>query len=93
MDNTIGGGVETQGKYVTSVNVTAGEVIVQYGNDAHANIATLFLYLTPYLSTDDSVIWRCGFAAVPAGAAGGPMGAVVAGTTVPVQYLPAACRP
>jgi type IV pilus assembly protein PilA len=95
MDNTVGGGAETQGKYVDRVNVATGEVIVRFGNDAHANIAGLFLVLTPHLSTDDSVIWECGMAGVPAGAAGGQMGARTnpGGTTVAVQYLPAACRP
>ena len=86
---------DTQGKYVSAVNVAGGEVVITYGNDAHANIAGLFLVLTPHLSNDDSVIWECGMAGVPGGAAGGQMGARTnpGGTTVPVQYLPAACRP
>lgn len=83
---------DTQGKYVQSVAVTNGEIVITYGNDAHANINGLLLYLTPHLSADQSVIWECGMAGAPAGAAG-PMGATVAGTSVPVQYLPAACRP
>jgi type IV pilus assembly protein PilA len=97
MDNSVGGGVETQGKYVSAVNVASGEVVITYGNDAHTNVTGLILVLTPHLSTDQSVIWECGNAGVPAGAAGGLMTGGLrtnpAGTTVPVNYLPAACRP
>lgn len=86
-----GDGSETEGKYVQSVNVVTGEIIITYGNDAHANIAGDLLYLTPYLSADDSVVWRCGMAAAPTGLTA--MGTAAAGTNVEVQYLPAACRP
>jgi type IV pilus assembly protein PilA len=93
--------VDTQGKYVASLNVTSGEIIIIYGNDAHNNIngaANGTLVLTPHLSPDQSVIWECGLAGIPAGstgAGGGVMGVRTnpAATTVPVQYLPAACRP
>ena len=89
---------DTQGKYVSSVAVANGEIIITYGNEAHTNIngaAVGTLVLTPYLSVDDSVIWQCGMAPVPVGAGGGAMGAVTnpGATTVAVQYLPSACRP
>jgi type IV pilus assembly protein PilA len=95
-DGTGNAGTETQGKYVASIQVVSGEIIIVYGNDAHANIsgaATGTLVLTPHLSVDESVIWECGLAGAPAGA-NAVMGARTnpGATTVPSQYLPAACR-
>lgn len=87
---------DTQGKYVTQIAVTNGEIIITYGNEAHNRIAGMILYMTPYLSMDDSVLWRCGLAPVPAGGTNGVMVGATdnsAGTTVAPQYLPAACRP
>jgi type IV pilus assembly protein PilA len=95
-------GADTQGKYVTSVNVAGGVITVTYGNEANARITAAgqnTLTLTPYVSTDASVIWRCGNAIVPAGNAGllgngsGGTTAVYAPATVQPKYLPKACRP
>jgi type IV pilus assembly protein PilA len=91
---------DTQGKYVASVEVTNGVILITYGNEANAALKTTpeTLGLTPYLSMDNSVIWRCGGAILPTGAANGVMtGAVytpgtLAGATLQ-KYLPAACRP
>jgi len=93
MDNTVGDGTETQGKYVASVQVDAGEIQVTYGNEAHTNIEDGVLVLTPFLSVDESVVWRCGLAASPTGltAMGGNDG--TADTDIAAQYLPSACRP
>jgi type IV pilus assembly protein PilA len=94
---------DTQGKYVASVNVAAGTILITYGNEANAQIANETLGLTPYESIDLSVIWRCGAAPVPAGANGlmGASGGVAVavldqGTLAGAafqQYLPSACRP
>ena len=94
---------DTQGKYVASVNVANGTIVITYGNESNAQIANETLGLTPYESGDLSVIWKCGGAPVPAGAAGlmGASGAVnvailnngtLAGAAFQ-QYLPSACRP
>ncbi len=94
---------DTQGKYVASVNVANGTIVITYGNEANAQITGETLGLTPYESVDLSVIWKCGAAPVPAGANGlmGASGAVnvavlnngtLAGAAFQ-QYLPSACRP
>lgn len=87
---------DTSGKYVVSVGVANGVITVTYGNEANAQIAGDTLTITPYESTDLSVVWRCGYAAAPAntallGTAGGAATAYVA-PTVAQQYMPAACR-
>ena len=91
---------DTSGKYVVSVEVANGVIIVTYGNEANAQITIAGanrLTLTPYESADLSVLWRCGLAAAPANAAllGTSAGAATAYVAPGVlsQYLPAACRP
>jgi type IV pilus assembly protein PilA len=92
---------DTAGKYVTAVNVTNGTILVTYGDKANAKLTGLTLGLTPYESADKTVAWRCGLAAVPAGAPN-PLGTgttyvatytagtlAVAGTA---KFLPASCR-
>jgi type IV pilus assembly protein PilA len=83
---------DTQGKYVQSVDVVQGEIIITYGNEAHGNIDGMVLILTPFLSEDESVVWQCGLATT--GAAFSAMGANTSNgaTTVETQYLPSACR-
>jgi type IV pilus assembly protein PilA len=88
---------DTNGKYVTQVEVVTGEIQITYGNEANASITGNILAIEPYLTPDNSVVWLCGEAAV------GSLSASVAqmnaandangNTDVPPQYLPAACRP
>jgi type IV pilus assembly protein PilA len=98
-------GNDTQGKYVTSVDVASGVITISYGNEANAKISGAganTLSLTPYESTDASVIWRCGNAVDPttSGAAAGLLGYNSGGTiatytpaTMDPKYMPKACRP
>jgi type IV pilus assembly protein PilA len=91
---------DTSGKYVTSVEVNNGSLIVTFGNEANAAINTLNLTVTPYETAELGVVWRCGTAPAPGGgtplsplgtAAGIPAAHV--DPTVPERYLPASCRP
>jgi type IV pilus assembly protein PilA len=91
-------GTDTNGKYVTSVDVATGAITITYGNEANAKIGGQTLALTPYETPDASVAWQCGNSQIPAGAPD-PMGtsgnvAAVPGTTsVLEKYMPKACRP
>ena len=83
----------TQGRYVSQLDIVEGEVIITYGNDANAaNLAGQTLVLTPHLNAEDSIIWQCGLATPTVT---NPMGANTnpAGTTIAPQHLPGACRP
>ncbi len=95
---------DTQGKYVASVAVVNGNILITYGNEANAQIDTESLGLSPYESGDLSVVWKCGAAPVPAGLS--LMGSSVtpatpatldngtlADTVAFNRYLPSACRP
>ena len=96
---------DTSGKYVASVDVTNGTILVTYGNEASTQLKTTpeTLGLTPYETPDLSVAWRCGAAPQPNGTnlmgtkGGGVTAAYNAGTLGANanlnKYLPAACRP
>jgi type IV pilus assembly protein PilA len=88
---------DTNGKYVTQVDVVNGVIEVTYGHEANNTIDTLTLEMVPYTTPDGSVVWRCGGAPLPGGSVSLMSGAAynggsLAGTNF-VRYLPAACRP
>ena len=85
---------DTSGKYVESVDVADGEIVVTFGNDANANnLDQETLVLTPFFTPDNSVVWACGKAADPAGLTALDANTHDAGTSVLEQYLPSSCRP
>jgi type IV pilus assembly protein PilA len=102
------GGTETPpvGKYVSSVDLAGnnGTIVITYsgtasGGQANAVIDTQTLALQPYLSGNQDVIWRCGYALAPAqagvvdtDAAGAASTPSDANTTVLPKYVPATCR-
>ena len=91
------GTVASTGKYVSSVNVTAGEITITYGNQANATSLKAgqnVLSLVAYTNANNDIVWICGNGAVPASASltlatGATAGG---GTTVLAQYLPATCH-
>jgi type IV pilus assembly protein PilA len=88
---------DTQGKFVESVDIDYGTLVVTFGNDAHRKIDDTVLAMIPYETTDNILVWRCGLASEPDGldilgtSAGGDT-APLAATTVPEEYLPQGCR-
>ncbi len=48
-----------QGKYVSSVAVNAGTVVITYGNSAHVMINGETLLITPEAESGNGVIWTC----------------------------------
>jgi type IV pilus assembly protein PilA len=89
-------GTDTSGKYVTSVDVANGNITITYGNEVNQRINLATLELVPYVTPDQSVAWRCGDAAQPAGTSEMQSGAAWTGGTLVTgglqRYLPAACR-
>jgi len=83
--------VDAEPRFFLGVDVT-------YGDQANAALTGMVLSLTPYETPDLSVAWRCGSAAVPAGApnplgtAGGGTTAAYAASTVIDKYMPKSCR-
>ena len=85
--------VNPSGKYVTGITVTNGTIDITYGNQANANIAANILSLNPGLSTNDDVIWLCGYN-VGTGMAVAPVQTGTNGdaTDISPKYVPASCR-
>jgi type IV pilus assembly protein PilA len=79
------------GKYVSSVDITAGAIVVQYGLQANTKVAGSNLTFTPYTDLNNDVIWVCGLHTVPTGASL-PTGVTAGATTVADKYLPQTCR-
>lgn len=86
---------DTQGKYVSSVDVDDGRVDITFGNDAHQDIQGGVVSFTPYMTPSGSIIWRCAAANAPAGTVlltGGGVTSAHAAPTINSRYLPSNCR-
>ena len=86
---------DTQGNYVSQVNVDNGRVDITFGNNAHQDIFGDVLSVTPYMTGGGSILWRCGFAPVPPNSAeltGGGVTSVHVDPTLDARYLPSSCR-
>lgn len=86
----------SRGKYVASLGIVDGRIDITFGHDAHAEIFGQTISFTPYTAGGNSVVFRCGAAPAPATGApltDGTVSSVHLDPTVPVRYLPTACRP
>jgi len=88
----------TTGKYVSQVTVTKGAIEIDYSSTApyvaNSKIGGLKLFVIPALSANNDIVWICGTATVPSTASlDSTTTAAASDTTVPIQYLPAACHP
>jgi len=89
----IGASDTIQGKYVTNVLVDDGGITVTYGNEANVdNLAGESVGLTPGVSENGDVIWRCGDSDDPSGWFNNTTSATDASTSVLGKYLPSVCR-
>jgi type IV pilus assembly protein PilA len=92
----IGSSTTIQGKYVTRITVAGGGITVVYGNEANTSkLATKTVGLTPGVSVNGDVIWKCGRATgSPSGWQNNTTSATdaAAATTVDGKYLPRVCR-
>ena len=82
---------DTQGKYVSALEVANGTISITYGNDVNQKILNNTLGIQPFVSTDDSITWVCADASDQGLTA--MTGSSAANTTVLPKYLPSACRP
>jgi type IV pilus assembly protein PilA len=81
-----------KGKYVSSIDVSSGQIRVTFGIDANTAIGTDTLFLTPGATTNGDVVWRCGNRAVST--SGVTWAAAVSGNdgTLEGKYRPSNCR-
>jgi type IV pilus assembly protein PilA len=88
--NNLTGTCNSLGKYESSVSVSNGSIIIQYGNQANAKL-TGSLALNPYTNSNNDVLWRCGLSTAPSGTGVAAVSATVS-SSVPAQYLPTSCH-
>jgi len=81
----------SQSKYVSSLSVSNGSIIITYGSQVNAKVSGSTLGLIPYTNPNNDVVWVCGNAASPTGASL-TGGAATYNSTVAPQYLPASCH-
>lgn len=86
-------------RYVDSIEVWNGTIVVAYGPKSHARIRDHLVSLRPFVAGDRSLVWQCGNATVDGEAAieARPAGdkatdSDVGVTSVVDKYLPASCR-
>jgi len=88
--------VEPSGKYVTGVQIEDGTIHITFGGQANANIDGDILSLRPRVSTNDDVVWLCGYndgtgmAVAPGDPVSGASAASL--TDILAKYLPQSCR-
>jgi type IV pilus assembly protein PilA len=88
---------DTTGNYVSGLLITNGVIQITYSSTAprraNAAITGLTVQLVPYVSADNSVIWKCRvIGSVVAPGTGLMPGAVNAVGTLPAKYAPSECR-
>jgi type IV pilus assembly protein PilA len=82
------------GKYSTVDILAAGVIQATYAgtqvNQKLAASANNVLGISPYVSTNGDLVWRCGLAAAPT--TNVSVAGSATGTTVPAKWLPASCK-
>jgi hypothetical protein len=87
---------DTYGKFVASVDIVDGSIVVTYGRDADERIAGKTLVISLYENAANQFLWRCGDAALPEGFV--PLGTYMGKpiplqpSTVPSDAMPPACH-
>jgi type IV pilus assembly protein PilA len=86
---------KSTGKYVSSVTVTAGAIVITYSSaspqQANAKLNGLVLGLNPYINANNDLVWVCGSATVPTGLSTAT-GETTVSTSVSPAYLPTSCH-
>jgi type IV pilus assembly protein PilA len=87
------------GRYVASIDVSNGTIIVVYGKDANSKIDGGILSIQPYVNVNGDVVWQCGKSNAPADASDIPDGVGGSGTVSDAgttdlsdKHMPASCR-
>jgi uncharacterized RDD family membrane protein YckC len=88
---TVGDGLPISGRYVASIEIDTGAVVIEFGGEAAAVLQGRVLTLVPAVDEHLAIGWACGYGSPPEGFAAifedsGQF------TDVPDEYLPGICR-
>ncbi len=86
-------------RYVESIEIWNGTIVIAYGSQANPRIRDHLLSLRPFVTGDGGLVWQCGNALVedeeamePKPAGVGATDSDIGVTSVIDRYLPARCR-
>ena len=83
---------DTQTSYIAAVDINNGDIVVRYGNYANALLAVDgVLVFQPYVSVDNTIVWRCGNNPIVAGVIPMPGSYSSEYTTLDGRYTPRPC--
>lgn len=89
--DSIGADLARSGRYVESIEVVSGMIVITYGAAANEALAGSVLTIVPALDAQRSLAWACGYGQPPLG-----YEAVFEGhtgyTSIEQRYVPSACR-
>ena len=80
------------GKYVTGLAVNQGQILITFGNDANASIATQNLPLRPGVTPNGDIVWQCGNRAVSTASVTFTTIDATNGGSLTGKYRPSNCR-
>jgi type IV pilus assembly protein PilA len=90
---------DKSGRYVESLDVSNGTIIITYGRDANSKIDGSILSIQPFVNENGDITWSCGAALKPAGTFATSGGSDGSGTTsddgttnLNDKHMPASCR-
>ena len=88
---TIGDGLPASGRYVASIEIDTGAVVIEFGGEAAGVLQGRVLTLVPAVDEHLAIGWACGYGTPPDGfeAIFDEAGQF---TDVPDEYLPGICR-
>jgi uncharacterized RDD family membrane protein YckC len=89
--DSIGGGLPQSGRYVESIEIVSGMIVITYGGDANGAINGSVLAIVPALGANRALGWACGYGPAPAGfeiVFENPAGY----TDIDERYVPSGCR-
>ncbi len=82
---------DNRGQHVTGVDVIGGQIVITFGHRADERLHGLTVVLTPYVTDAMSLVWQCGYSPPPLGLVA--LGGSEMMSSVPPDYMPAACLP
>jgi uncharacterized RDD family membrane protein YckC len=89
--DSLGPGLPERGRYVESIEVVSGVIVITYGGEASAALSGSVLAIVPALDANGAMAWACGYGNPPAG-----FEAVFEGhggySDIEERFLPYVCR-
>jgi hypothetical protein len=89
--DSVGANLPRSGRYVESIDVVSGMIVITYGAAANEALAGSVLTIVPALDAERALGWACGYGLAPPGFE--PVFDGHAGyTDIDQRYIPSLCR-